>query len=376
MGEAVLLVRPELAEILAERIDLPVNPNLGALSDDVLLINGRWLADRPLDELPINTCLVQGETIVAARVPAETVKDLSGDLVAHTNALSELLTDVSRVEADDSYKLIEYPWDLITHNADELVRECRDHDKASRIPPTIDVLCPDNVHIGRSADIKPGVVIDGQGGPVWIDDGVTVEPNAVIQGPCYIGPHTVIQPTAIIREGTSIGPVCKIGGELESTIIHGYSNKQHYGFMGHSYVGEWVNMGAGTTISDLKNTYGLIKVFQNGHDPIQTGLMFVGLTIADHSKIGINVCFPSGSVVGTTASVMSSGMAPRFVPSFSWLTDEGYSDYDLDEAAKVIERVMARRKQSFTTAARNLLFALPEITRKYENRHAATGGGG
>jgi UDP-N-acetylglucosamine diphosphorylase / glucose-1-phosphate thymidylyltransferase / UDP-N-acetylgalactosamine diphosphorylase / glucosamine-1-phosphate N-acetyltransferase / galactosamine-1-phosphate N-acetyltransferase len=249
-----------------------------------------------------------------------------------------------------------------------LVRELRDDTKEGKIYPGVYLLDERNIHIGARSSIKPGTVLDAEDGPVWIDENVRVLPNVVIQGPCYVGPNGLVQSSAHIREGTSIGPVCKVGGEVEDSILQGYSNKQHYGFLGHSYLAEWINCGAGMTNSDLKNTYGPIRVSMNGFAPVDTGLIFVGLTVGDHSKVGINVQFPSGAIVGTASNVITSRFAPKFTPSFCWLTDEERKDYDAEEAIKVAIRSMGRRKIVLTDAQRRLFLALPEITQKYENR--------
>src|SRR5262249_13241808 len=160
------------------------------------------------------------------------------------------------------------------------------------------------------AVIKPGAVLDAGAGPICVENEAMISPNAVLQGPCYVGANSLIQPTTIIREATSIGAYCKIGGELEGTIFHGYSNKQHHGVLGHSYVCEWVNLGAGTVNSDLKNTYGNVRV-EIGNQSVDTGQIFVGAFIGDHAKTGINTILPTGCVVGFAASVFTSRHAPK-----------------------------------------------------------------
>lgn len=366
LAQPILLVRPELSDVVREQTALPVKTSLKDIHDDVLLVNGRWLADRKLPDLPIDSYLLKDRTVVAARIRADLAARISADSLYQDDLAGGLLVDCRPIEAGDDLKLIDYPWDLIQFNGSELVRECTDATQSSPIVSGVHLVSPDNIHIGSSTMIKPGVVIDAEEGPVWIDDNVTINPNAVIQGPCHIGPGSLIQTSAIVRENTSIGAVCKVGGEIEESIMHGYSNKQHYGFFGHSYVGEWVNIGAGATNSDLKNTYGTIKVTLDGRNEIETGLKFVGLTLADHTKVGINVCFPTGSVVGVASSVIVSHYPPKFVPSFCWLTDSTRTGYDPQQAVTVAERSMARRKIVLTEAQKRLFLTLPEITKRYE----------
>jgi len=368
VAEPILFVRSELAQVVEDQTPFSVNPTLKNDEEDLLLVNGRWLANCPLPELPLNTYLRQGNTVVAARIPGNRAALFSPNSLVQPDMLLSLLTDCRAIAAMDQIVMINYPWDLIQHNKDEIIRECQDDSKMGKIYPGVHLLDEKNIHIGAGTSIKPGTVLDAEEGPIWIDEQVRILPNVVIQGPCYIGPKCLIQSSAHIREGSSLGPVCKVGGEVEDSIIQGYSNKQHYGFLGHAYLGEWINCGAGVTNSDLKNTYGVIKVSLDGFTQIDTGQIFVGLFVGDHSKVGINVCFPSGAVVGTASSVITSNYAPKFVPSFAWLTDKGREEYDAEEAMKVASRSMGRRKIGMTDAQRRLFLAMPEITRKYENR--------
>jgi UDP-N-acetylglucosamine diphosphorylase/glucosamine-1-phosphate N-acetyltransferase len=156
--------------------------------------------------------------------------------------------------------------------------------------------------------------------------------------------------------------MCKIGGEVEGSIIHGYSNKQHDGFLGHSYVGEWCNLGAGTDTSDLKNNYGTVKVTIDGRE-IDSGSLFVGLTMGDHSKSGIHTMFNTGTVVGVSANVFGGGFPPKSVFSFSWVDGRAVSEYRLDKALEVAGAVMARRNVKMTKLYATLLEFIFETTR-------------
>ena len=144
------------------------------------------------------------------------------------------------------------------------------------------------------------VVIDAEHGPVYIDEGAEIHPFTRIEGPCYVGKKSILL-GAKCREGNSIGPMCRVGGEVEESIIHGYSNKYHDGFLGHAYVGEWVNLGALTTNSDLKNDYSSVSVMLDGHTPIDTGSTKVGSLIGDHTKTSIGTLLNTGAYVGAMA---------------------------------------------------------------------------
>ena len=211
-----------------------------------------------------------------------------------------------------------------------------------KIYPGAHLVNKKHILIGRGSVIKSGAVLDAENGPIIIGENVTVMPNAVIEGPAFIGDHSIIKVGAKIYHGTSIGERCKVGGEVEASVIQSYSNKQHDGFLGHSYLGSWVNIGADTNTSDLKNTYGTVKVFLNG-ELVDTKLQFVGLIMGDHSKTGINVMFDTGTIVGVSCNIYGAGLPPKFIPSFSWGGEGSFSTYNLEKSLETALRVMARR---------------------------------
>ena len=178
--------------------------------------------------------------------------------------------------------------------------------------------------------------------------GTEIRANAVITGPVAIGAHCVIRNGADIREECSFGPNCRVGGEINGTIFLGNANKQHHGFLGQTIVGEWANLGAGTTTSNLKNTYGAVKMPLNGKDE-PTGRQFLGSVIADHVKLGIGTYLSTGSVVGFGSHVVV-GRPPRFVPSFAWVTEKGVERADFEKIEEIAKIAMGRRQVEFTAA--------------------------
>jgi UDP-N-acetylglucosamine diphosphorylase/glucosamine-1-phosphate N-acetyltransferase len=207
------------------------------------------------------------------------------------------------------------------------------------------------------------VVIDAEHGPVYLDEGVEVHPFTRIEGPCYVGKKSILL-GAKCREGNSIGPMCRIGGEVEESIIHGFSNKYHDGFLGHAYVGEWVNLGALTTNSDLKNDYGDVEVILDGRTPIKTGSVKVGALIGDHTKTSIGTLLNSGAYVGAMALIMTTGKPlQKFIPDFAWLIEgivtKGFGKGKLYETAKI---AMSRRKKEWTPAQQAMWDAIFAIT--------------
>jgi UDP-N-acetylglucosamine diphosphorylase/glucosamine-1-phosphate N-acetyltransferase len=233
------------------------------------------------------------------------------------------------------------PWDLLTHNETMLRHDFGSMRKNGRAPKGVYIKGDKkNIYVARSATVHKMVFLDVSDGPIYIDEGAVVGPFSTIVGPTYIGPKTVVEHAKVIR--SVIGPHCRIGGEVEACIFQGYANKHHEGFLGHSFVGEWVNLGALTTNSDLKNNYGPVRL-TIGKKEFDTGLMKLGCFIGDHTKLGIGTLIPTGAVIGSFVNFAGGGMIPRFTPSFRWLTPGKEEYYDLGKAISTAKVVMERR---------------------------------
>ncbi len=359
-----LFVRKLIAPAIAERQPRAVNKTPDG--DDQLWFNGRLLVREEFDLAP-NSAAWQGDALLAARLDAATAARLTIEIPLDTARLRHALAHLTPAGIPaTAARLIDYPWQLICENAAEILRRFVTDDPVhrGRIDRGVALLKPTDIAIGQRARLKPGVVLDAESGPIHIGDESLIGPNATITGPCYIGDCCVIKPGAHVA-ASSIGPWCKIGGEVEGSIFHAYANKQHEGFVGHSYVGEWVNLGAGTVTSDLKNTYGPVKVPVSGRE-IDSGEMFVGVFIGDHAKTGIHTTLPTGCVIGYAANVFISSIPPKFIPSFSWLTDSGLELNDPRRAAAVARTVMSRRKRELTPAEESLFLTIADESKKHE----------
>jgi UDP-N-acetylglucosamine diphosphorylase/glucosamine-1-phosphate N-acetyltransferase len=320
-------------------------------SANCLFINGRVIVDEKfIKAIPLDgeqdIVYVKDDSVVAARVGGQKLKSLK----SHLNGIFSISDfDGLQVRQVD-VTMIQYPWELIKNNGSQLradfdlLKKTQSKKKTSKKKfPGVYILNEKNVVIGDGAIIKPGVVIDAENGPVYIGKNVQIMSFSTIIGPAYIGDGSVVKIGAKIYEDCSIGPVCKVGGEIEASIIHGYSNKQHDGFLGHSYLGAWVNCGAGTVTSDLKNNYSSVKVYVNGN-PVDSKMQFAGVTIGDHSKTAINSTFNTGTVIGVSSNVFGTGFPPKYVPSFSWgAAGETFTTYNIDKAISVARKVMIRR---------------------------------
>jgi UDP-N-acetylglucosamine diphosphorylase/glucosamine-1-phosphate N-acetyltransferase len=251
-----------------------------------------------------------------------------------------------------SLRLARYLWDLVAWNGEVLHDDFAwmDHPHLHAQPELAagaHILHRDRIRAREGVRVEAGAILDASRGPIFLGDEVHIQQNAVILGPAAIGPHSVVRIGAKIEGPVSFGPVTKVGGEVEGSIVQGHSNKQHDGYLGHAYVGSWVNLGALTTNSDLKNNYGTVRVWTPEGD-VDTGQQFVGVFIGDHTKTAIGTLLNTGTVIGFSANVVGTGFPPKHVPSFSW--GDGSEGYDLEKALAVARGVMARRHTALEPA--------------------------
>ncbi len=296
--EMRFLVRGHLAGLTTQKTGVECNTFSGLSDGGALFINGRYIADRELidrlSSFDSTGLLLDDGALVAAIVAPRSgeAEDLEKLKYWGYGHFKEIIKNLPKHEA--SARKVSYIWDFIQMNPEQIAKDFSRltslmTDELISPDAFIDGRCsihmPENVRISKDVKVDSQVVIDARGGPVFIDTGAVIEPHTRIEGPCYIGEKTMLV-GGKIREGCSIGPFCKVGGEVEESIILGYSNKFHDGFLGHAYLGEWVNLGAMTTNSDLKNNYGNIKV-DCGFGQIDTGIIKVGSFVGDHVKTGI-----------------------------------------------------------------------------------------
>ncbi len=251
-----------------------------------------------------------------------------------------------------SGRLLGTVWQLMAENAAQIAA---DLDKAvpEHTEPFSGTVHGDHpAHVAPDVVVGPHVVFDTRRGPIRVDSGVVIEPLTVLSGPCAIGPDTVLAGGQV--RGSSIGPQCKIHGEVSTSVVLGFSNKAHDGYLGHAVVGRWVNLGAMTTNSDLKNNYSAVRV-DLGAGAIDTGERKVGVFLGDHVKTGIGTLLGTGTVVGAGSNVMAGPVPPRTVQPFSWGSGAGFAPYELDRFIATAKIVMSRRKQPLPEGMESLL---------------------
>ncbi|HSP89115.1 MAG TPA: GlmU family protein [Ignavibacteriaceae bacterium] len=366
-----------------QNISAQTNPGvlINSIEDDeCLFINGRILADNSFvknisKKKKENIVFVSGDNVIAAFLSGPKLTSLKNNFKDCIDIENFDGIPIEEIET----KTVNYIWDIINLNGKELTKDFENHfNKRKKKKQKISGKIFDGVHlvnkkeiiIEKGAVVKPGVVIDASNGPVFIDKNAEIFPNAVIEGPVYIGESTKIKSAATIYMNTSIGNVCKVGGEVEDSIMMSYSNKQHAGFIGHSYLGSWVNLGADTNNSDLKNNYSTVKAYVNG-EMIDSRSQFLGLIIGDHSKSAINTMFNTGTSVGFSCNIFGSGFPDKFVPSFTWGGAEGSKVYDVEKCIKTAKIVMQRRNKFMSEDEENLFRKIFELTGKQRNNVVA-----
>lgn len=355
------LVRPLLRPLVqALRPDLLSDATENG-TPGVVLVNARWVAPEDAFALPAEpTVGLIGDEVAWVAWPDRLDAPPTWEWV---NAqLAVWKATFRRVPAGGW--LAGHPWQLVERNADYLTADAawwhRTHPTRAVDGLTI-VGSPADVHVHPKARVEPFVVFDATRGPVVVDEAVKVQSFTRLEGPCYVGPRTQLL-AAQVRGGT-IGVECRVGGEFEAAILHGYSNKYHDGFLGHSYVGEWVNVGAGAQFSDLRNDYGTIEVY-NGGRMVDSGVVKVGSFVGDHTRFSINASMNCGTVVGPFGMMVTSGgLLPRVVPAFSMARDGRVTERsDLRHLFATAKLAMSRRGVAWTAAHEAFAFDLYEAT--------------
>lgn len=251
-------------------------------------------------------------------------------------------------------------WDLVELNASQIEADIRlsgiDHISNSGLGVEAVVQNSDDIYIGENVHIEPGCIFIAKDGPIIIEDGATIEAGSILRGPVAVGKGATVKMAARIYGGTTLGPVCKVGGEVSGSIFHSYTNKAHDGFCGNSIFGQWVNLGANTVTSNLKNDYKEIQVIDwDTKSPIDTGRQFLGTIMGDHSKTAINTMLNTGTVCGVSSNVFVDDLSPKVIESFTWLGPNGPALYRFDKAIEVMEAMMKRRDIPLSSDYKNMM---------------------
>jgi UDP-N-acetylglucosamine diphosphorylase/glucosamine-1-phosphate N-acetyltransferase len=316
------------------------------LSTDAIYINGSVCPTPKLvsaiEKLEDGHALIQADVLIAYRNEPQRKHVFDGDLT-----------------------ILRHTWDIFRNNGKELRLDFEIVKKSGKSvgisDPHTKVYNPDNIFIEEGAKLY-AAILNADQGPIYIGKNAEIHEGAMIRGAFALCEHAVVNMGGKMRGDNTIGPYSKVGGEVSNSVIHGYSNKAHDGFMGNSVIGEWCNFGADSNTSNLKNNYTDINVYSYKEKKfINSGLQFCGLIMGDHSKSGINIMFDSGTIVGVNASIYGTKYSPKFIRSYSWGDIEKLELFRLDKALEVAAKVMARRNIELSDIDKAILTKIYEL---------------
>ena len=333
------------------------------LAQNNLMINGsvcpNHLLWSEITQLKIGEALYLRNTLVACNITLDEVLDFSEEQFAPQTKIQS--SQIDTIVVNHSYdifskngKAIEADFDLITKGR-----------VSAPISSTNQTLNPERIFIEPGATVEFSI-LNASTGPIYIGFDAEVMEGCKVRGPFALCEHGGLKMDAKIYGPTTVGPHCKVGGEVNNVVFFAYSNKGHDGFMGNAVVGEWVNIGADTNNSNLKNTYDEVKLWNYTTDRFEkTGLTFCGVMLADHAKCGINTMFNTGTVVGVGANIFGAGFPRNFIPSFAWGGAQGFDTFVLNKFYKTAEAMCARRNIVFTDEDKAITKHVFEQTAKF-----------
>jgi len=363
----ILTIKEKWEHYLKSECSYLTKPYLGAKYKTVyyrdnILINSSVLPNAEIlseiQNLNTNEVLVKDGIIVAARNSSAEPAEIN----------EEAVKNFKKIHSGSEFEKIEHLWQLFKHNGEAIVEDFRlitKGRKTANLSNNNNLLNPENIFIEEGVKAN-FVTINASSGPVYIGKDTELMEGSIVRGPFALCEQSILKIGAKIYGPTTIGPFSRVGGEVNNSIITGYSNKSHDGFLGNSIIGEWCNLGADTNNSNLKNNYADVKLWNYGTENFEkTGLQFCGLIMGDHSKCGINTMFNTGTVVGVSANIFGTGFPRNFIPSFSWGGFGGFATYLLPKAIEVAQIVMARRNIELTDADIKILEEIFNTTSKY-----------
>ena len=326
--------------------------------EENVMINASFLPNDILSEmvsnLEVNQAIFKGDEIIAFHT-TENQEEVDFDTY-------EIL------EYDQDCLTVEHTWDIFSKN-DAAIREdfelLTENRKSQPIPKSVNVIGHENIFIEEGAKLE-FVTLNASTGPIYIGANSEIMEGSVIRGPFALCEFGRVKLASKVYGATTVGPHSVIGGEVNNSVLFGYSNKGHDGFLGNSVLGEWCNIGADSNNSNLKNNYEEVKLWSYETENFaKTGLQFCGLMMGDHSKCGINTMFNTGTVVGVSTNIFGPGFPRNFVPSFSWGGASGFTTYITKKAFETAKLVMARRNIEFNEVEAKILENVFELTKKW-----------
>ena len=333
-------------------------------SEHNILINGSVCPNavliKEIKSLKPNQALVTDDSIVALNISE---KDLDETGEMDISGIDEVATKKPILKISELYDIFSRNGEAIQSDF-ALLTAGR---KSEKLSGTNRVVSEENIFVEKGAKVE-FAVLNAATGPIYIGKDAEIMENSVVRGPFALCEHAVLKMASKIYGPTTVGPYSKVGGEVNNSVIFGYSNKAHDGFLGQSVIAEWCNLGADTNTSNLKNSYDQVKLWNYPQKSfVETGLQFCGLIMGDHSKTGINTMFNTGTVVGVNSNIYGSGFQRNFIPSFSWGGTSGYKTFDIRKAMQVAKAMYDRRNKEFDDVEREILLNVFDQTATHRN---------
>jgi UDP-N-acetylglucosamine diphosphorylase/glucosamine-1-phosphate N-acetyltransferase len=329
-------------------------------SKPALAINGAWLptneVNQVLQKLEKNQALYFGKILLAVHI-GEQDKNL------------DFAKEKEIIQLDFEPVLLQKTWNIFEYNGSEIKKDFElitsGRVSAAITDPHTRVYAPHQIFIEEGVQIR-AAILNAENGPIYLGKNSEIQEGSLIRGPFALCEGSTINMGAKLRGDTTVGPHSKVGGEVSNSVIFGYSNKGHEGFLGNSVIGEWCNLGADTNTSNLKNNYAAVKLWDYTKGGFaNTGLQFCGLMMGDHSKCGINTMFNTGTVVGIGANIFGDGYPRNFIPSFAWGGAAGFSTFQFPKFEEAAIAVMNRRKIAWTAEEKEILERIFETSKSY-----------
>jgi UDP-N-acetylglucosamine diphosphorylase / glucose-1-phosphate thymidylyltransferase / UDP-N-acetylgalactosamine diphosphorylase / glucosamine-1-phosphate N-acetyltransferase / galactosamine-1-phosphate N-acetyltransferase len=352
-----------VSALLAGQNNHSIDPNR-----ETVFINGRvlgfWSGESELKaSIPSVAKDSKGRPLAAVLhgAQAQELSKLPGTEIA--DLLVQQLETSPLENVNWTVKFAEYVWDFMTNNSSLLEKQLQTGVADGEIAGAqalrehvigIDIIGDHPVYLGKDVKLCPMTVMSTEGGPIWVGEETEIEPHCFLKGPLYIGERCRIKAGTRLYGGSSFGPECRLAGEISQSVFQGYVNKQHEGFIGNSILGEWVNIGAGTNCSNLRNDYDQVKM-KVGGETVDSGNRFIGLICGDHTKTGINTMFNTGSIVGVGVNVYGAGFPTRMIRSFSWGGARGFKNVPFERTLQAARIAVARRGKTISRQEESLL---------------------
>jgi len=360
---------------IREKWEFELKKKISVKTEQYLANKYLQLVSKTEDNVWINGSVLPSATLLSSikKLKVNQALFCNGTLIA-INSGKKVINTFPSIKIGEEIKeklfKIERLWDIFAKNGDAIEEDFLRLTKGrkSAKPSSTNTLIGKRIFIEKGAKLECAI-LNSTSGPIYIGKNAEVMEGAILKGPVVIGEESVVKAGAKIYGPTTIGLHSKVGGEISNSVLFGYSNKGHDGFLGNSVLGEWCNLGADTNNSNLKNNYSEVKLWDYADGKqVSTKLIFCGLIMGDHSKCGINTMFNTGTVVGVSANIFGGGFPPKFIPSFSWGGADGFTAYELDKACETAERVFERRHKKFDKAEKEILAKVFSAEAKYRKK--------